>query len=79
MIEENTYFTYQLSSLEGYPLTLCGVTSRIKADRLSISVQCQIGVLYTPSSCFGVAKNCFEYKETDKVVYMLLSGRIMIV
>ena len=58
MVEENTYFTDQLSPLEGYPLTLCGVTSRIKAGRLSISVKCQI--LYTPSSCFGVARNRFE-------------------
>ena len=34
-----------------YPLTLCYGTSRIKADRLSISVKCQIGILHTPSSC----------------------------
>ena len=60
MVEENTYFTDRLSPLEGYPLTLCGVTSRNKDDRLSISVTCQIGILHTPSSCFGVARNRFE-------------------
>ena len=51
MVEENVPHMYQLhvSPLEGYPLTLCVVTSHIKADRLSISVKSQIGVLYPPS------------------------------
>ena len=60
MVEENTYFTNELSPLDEYPLTFCGVTSLIKADRLSVSVKFQIGILYTMSSCFGVAGNCFE-------------------
>ena len=53
-------FTDQLSSLEGYSLTLYDFTSGIKADRLSISVTFQIGILHTPSSWFGVARNRFE-------------------
>ena len=57
MVEENTYFTDQLSPLEGYPLT---VTSRFKADRLSISVKCQLVILYTLSTSFGVARKRFE-------------------
>ena len=60
MVEENAYFTDQLSPLEEYLLTLCDVTSRIKADRLSISVKCLIGILQTASSYFGVARNRFE-------------------
>ena len=50
----------QQSPLEGYPITLCDVTSNIKADRLSVSVKCQTGILHTPSSCFGEARNRFE-------------------
>ena len=57
---ENKYFTDRLSPLEGYPLTLCDVTSRIKADRLSFSVECLTGILHTLSSCFRVARNRFE-------------------
>ena len=61
MVEENTYLTGQLSPLEGYPLTLCDVTSRIKADRLSVSVKLSHnGIIHTPFSCFGVARNHFE-------------------
>ena len=33
MLQKNTYFTVQLSPLEGYPLTLYDFSSRIKADR----------------------------------------------
>ena len=45
-----SFNTDQLSPLEGYSLTLCAVTSRIKADRLSISVKCLTGILHIPSS-----------------------------
>ena len=53
MLEKNTYFTVQLFPMEGYPLTLYDLTSRIKADSLSISVKYQIGILHNPFSCFG--------------------------
>ena len=55
MVEENTYFTDQLSPVEGYPLTLCDVSSRIKADRLSISIEYLIGILHILCSRFGTA------------------------
>ena len=55
MVEENTYFTDQLSPLEGYPLTLCDVSSRINAGRLSISIECLIGILHILYSRLGTA------------------------
>ena len=53
---DNTYFTIQLSTVEKYPSTLYDLTSRIKADRLSISVKCQIGMLYTFHTFLGQSK-----------------------
>ena len=41
--QENTYFTDQLSPLEEYPLTLCGVTSRIKAGNFQLVLNVKLG------------------------------------
>ena len=43
MEEENTYFTGQLSPLEGYPLTLCGVKPRIKAGNFQPVLNVKLG------------------------------------
>ena len=66
MLQKNTYFTVQLSPLEGYPLTLYDFTSRIKADRLSV-LNVKLGYFTLRGSLvFGVVRNCF--KQTAIVV-----------
>ena len=64
----NPFITGQLSPLERYSLTLCDVTSRIRSDRLSVSVECLIGILHIPSSLVLGKREIRLSKQTTIVV-----------